>query len=84
MTKQLQGVQVEREELVVAERVLNRLAEQVQADAGAVASAAARVAGRTVRLIPHRRDAPVTSRARVEGPFGLVSIEAKGFGYCCP
>ncbi|MER6378366.1 hypothetical protein ABT255_61650 [Streptomyces mirabilis] len=57
LTKQLQEVQVERDELMIAERVLNRLAEQVQADAKAVAPAAAQVAGRAVLLIPHRSDA---------------------------
>jgi hypothetical protein len=60
LTKQLQEVQVERDELAIAERVLNRLAEQAQADAKAAESAApvsARVAGRAVLLIPHRSDA---------------------------
>ena len=57
LTKQLQEVQAERDELAIAERVLNRLAEHVQADAEAVAPAAAQVAGRAVLLIPHRSDA---------------------------
>ncbi|MEV6592521.1 hypothetical protein [Streptomyces acidicola] len=57
LTKQLREVQVERDELAIAERVLNRLAEQVQADAEAVVPAAAQVAGRAVLLIPHRSDA---------------------------
>ncbi|WP_338897719.1 hypothetical protein WBG99_20710 [Streptomyces sp. TG1A-60] len=57
LTKQLQEVQVERDELAIAERVLNRLAEQAQADAEAVAPVAAQVAGRAVLLIPHRSDA---------------------------
>jgi hypothetical protein len=57
LTKQLQEVQVERDELAIAEWVLNRLAEQVQADAGAVAPVSVKVAGRAVLLIPHRSDA---------------------------
>lgn len=57
LTKRLQEVQVERDELTIAERVLNRLAEQVQADTEAVAPVAAQVAGRAVLLIPHRSDA---------------------------
>jgi hypothetical protein len=57
LTKQLQEVQVERDELAIAERVLNRLAELAQADAEAVAPASAKVAGRAVLLIPHRSDA---------------------------
>ncbi|WP_228472614.1 hypothetical protein [Streptomyces cyaneochromogenes] len=54
---QMQEVQVERDELAIADRVLNRLAEQVQADAEAVAPVTAQVAGWAVLLIPHRSDA---------------------------
>ncbi|MFF3503332.1 hypothetical protein [Streptomyces sp. NPDC003247] len=46
LTKQLQEVQAEREELVIAERVLNRLTEQDRAeaeDAAAVTPTPARV-----------------------------------------
>ncbi|MER5917729.1 hypothetical protein ABT124_47415 [Streptomyces sp. NPDC001982] len=57
LAKQLQEIQVERDELAIAERVLNRLAEQAQADAEAVAPVSAKVAGRAVLLIPHRSDA---------------------------
>ncbi|MCX4853980.1 hypothetical protein OG426_53200 [Streptomyces canus] len=59
LAKQLQEVQAEREELTVAERVLNRLAEQDRAaeqDAAAVAPTPAPVAGRTVLLIPYRSE----------------------------
>ncbi|MFL4909679.1 hypothetical protein ACJ6WF_42710 [Streptomyces sp. MMS24-I2-30] len=48
LAKQLQGVQVGREELLIAERALNRLAEQDRAAAEAAAAVAptpARVAG---------------------------------------
>ncbi|MCX4908517.1 hypothetical protein [Streptomyces sp. NBC_00878] len=57
LAKQLQEVQVERDELAIAERVLRRLAEQDRAAreaAATVAPTAARVAGRAVLLIPHR------------------------------
>ncbi|MFG2583239.1 hypothetical protein [Streptomyces malaysiensis] len=57
LTKQLQEVQAERDELAIAERVLNRLAEQALADAATVAPASAKVAGRAALLIPHRGDA---------------------------
>ncbi|MET9087882.1 hypothetical protein ABZX77_39405 [Streptomyces sp. NPDC004237] len=57
LTKKLQEVQAERDELAIAERVLNRLAEQARADAGAVAPVPVKVAGRAVLLIPHRSDA---------------------------
>ncbi|MFF5365367.1 hypothetical protein ACFY4I_39265 [Streptomyces scabiei] len=55
--KQLQEVQTERDELAIAERVLNGLAEQARADAGAVAPVSVKVAGRAVLFIPHRSDA---------------------------
>ncbi|MFD7283420.1 hypothetical protein ACFV80_42150 [Streptomyces sp. NPDC059862] len=61
LAKHLQEVQAEREELVIAERVLNRLAEQDRAAAEAAAAVAptpARVAGRAVLLIPHRSENP--------------------------
>jgi hypothetical protein len=61
LAKQLQEVRAEREELVIAERVLNRLAEQDRAAAQATAAVAptpARVAGRAVLLIPHRSETP--------------------------
>ncbi|MEV3915133.1 hypothetical protein [Streptomyces canus] len=59
LAKQLQEVQAERKALIVAERVLNRLAEQDRAaeqDAAAVAPTPARVAGRAVLLIPYRSE----------------------------
>ncbi|MFI1510887.1 hypothetical protein [Streptomyces sp. NPDC020597] len=70
LAKQLQEVQVERDELAIAERVLNRLAEQVQADAEAAAPAAAQVAGRAVLLIPHRSDA--TDEAALPGDYRRI------------
>ncbi|MEU0119021.1 hypothetical protein ABZ137_36425 [Streptomyces bobili] len=59
--KRLGEVEAEREELVIAERVLHRLAEQDRAEVEAAARVApvkAQVAGRAVLLIPHRGDAP--------------------------
>ncbi|MFF2996924.1 hypothetical protein ACFVTC_20535 [Streptomyces sp. NPDC057950] len=57
LVRKIQEVQVERDELAIAERVLNRLAEQVQADAGTVTPVSVKVAGRAVLLIPQRVDA---------------------------
>ncbi|MEU6256953.1 hypothetical protein [Streptomyces sp. NPDC047043] len=57
LAKQLQEVQVERDELAIAQRVLNHLAEQAQAGAETVAPVSAKVAGRALSLIPHRSDA---------------------------
>lgn len=50
--------QAEREELMIAERVLHRLAEHdwAEAEADAVAPVKVRVAGRAVLLIPHCGD----------------------------
>lgn len=51
---------------MIAEWVLNRLAEQYRAEAEAaatVAPAPVRVAGRTVLLIPHRSKNPRRGRA---------------------
>ncbi|MEV5162712.1 hypothetical protein [Streptomyces sp. NPDC053728] len=59
--KRLGEVETEREELVIAERVLLRLAEQDRAEveaAALVAPVKAQVAGRAVLLIPHRGDDP--------------------------
>ncbi|MGI3224592.1 hypothetical protein ACRJ4B_12200 [Streptomyces sp. GTA36] len=58
LAKQLQEVQAEREELVIAERVLHRLAEQDRAEVEAAAPTPAQVAGRAVLLIPHREQSP--------------------------
>jgi hypothetical protein len=57
--KRLAEVEAEREELVIAERVLHRLAEQDRAEAEAAVATApvkAQVAGRAVLLVPHRGD----------------------------
>ncbi|MEK8168762.1 hypothetical protein NKH77_55765 [Streptomyces sp. M19] len=80
LTKQPQEVQVEREELAIAERVLNRLAEQAQADVEAVAPVSAQVAGRAVLLIPHRSDAADEGAllAIVREADGPVQVRAVG------
>ncbi|MGX1915793.1 hypothetical protein ACWIID_44465 [Streptomyces phaeochromogenes] len=90
LAKQLREVQAEREELVIAERVLNRLAEQDRAAAEAAAAVAptpARVAGRAVLLIPHRGETPDESAlpagyreilAIVRAADGPVQVRAVG------
>ncbi|MGW2524371.1 hypothetical protein ACWC09_46925 [Streptomyces sp. NPDC001617] len=63
LAKQSREVQAEREELLVAERVLNRPAEQDRAEAEAAVVAApppAQVAGRPVLLIPHHGEGHVS------------------------
>ncbi|WP_032769576.1 hypothetical protein [Streptomyces sp. CNS654] len=89
LVKQLQEVQAEREELLVAERVLNRLAEQDRADTEAAGAAPrkAQVAGRAVLLIPHRGESgdeaalPADYRrilAIVRAAGGAVQVKAVG------
>jgi hypothetical protein len=60
--QELERITARRSELdVLAERVLNRLAEQDRAEveaAAVLAPAPARVAGRAVLLIPHRGETP--------------------------
>ncbi len=70
LTKQLPEVQIERDELAIAERVLSRLAEQAQADAEAAAPVSAKVAGRAVLLIPHRSD--VTDEGALPGVYRRI------------
>ncbi|MFD8627901.1 hypothetical protein ACFV4E_29170 [Streptomyces hygroscopicus] len=70
LTKQLEEVQVEWDELAIAERVLNRLAEQVQADTEAVAPVPAKVAGRAVLLMPHRAD--VSDESALPGDYRKI------------
>ena len=81
LAKQLQEVQSEREELVIAERVLNRLAEQdraAQEAAAAVAPTAARVAGRAVLLIPRRGAGPDEAALPADYRKILAIVRAAG------
>jgi hypothetical protein len=70
LAKQLQEVQSGRDELAIAERVLNRLAEQARADVGAVVPVSAKAAGRAVLLIPHRSDA--TDEGALPGDYRKI------------
>lgn len=77
LIKQLEEVQVERDELAIAERVLNRLAEQAQA--AAVTPVPAKVAGRAVLLIPHRSD--VSDEETLPGDYRkILAIVRDGDG----
>ncbi|WP_181384284.1 hypothetical protein [Streptomyces sp. NWU49] len=55
LTKQLAEVRAERDELAVAERVLERASEQLADERASAASAPGQVGGRAVMPIPHRR-----------------------------
>ncbi|WP_381802743.1 hypothetical protein [Streptomyces niveus] len=52
--KQLAEVRAERDELAVAERVLERMSAQLADERASVAPAPGQVGGRAVMLIPHR------------------------------
>jgi hypothetical protein len=80
--KRLGEVETERGELVIAERVLLRLAEQDRAEAEAavaVAPVKAQVAGRAVLLIPHRGEA-LDETALPDGYRRILQIVRAGDG----
>jgi hypothetical protein len=54
LTKQLTEVRDERDELAVAERVLERMTVQLAEERASARPVPGQVAGRTVMLIPHR------------------------------
>jgi hypothetical protein len=54
LAKQLAEVRAERDELAVAERVWQRMSEQIVAERTAAEPVAAQVGGRGVLLVPHR------------------------------
>ncbi|MEU0822404.1 hypothetical protein [Streptomyces mirabilis] len=54
LAKQLTEVQAERDELAVAERVLDRVSEQLADERASAAPMPGQVGGRSVVLIPHR------------------------------
>ncbi|MGW1606940.1 hypothetical protein ACWCQV_39575, partial [Streptomyces eurythermus] len=54
LVKQLAEVRADRDELAVAERVLERMSEQVADGRASAAPAPGQVGGRAVMLIPHR------------------------------
>ncbi|MEW1906815.1 hypothetical protein [Streptomyces sp. NPDC086147] len=54
LAKQLEAVRAERDELAVAERVLERVSEQLAEERSSARPIPGQVGGRTVMLIPHR------------------------------
>ncbi|MFD8005249.1 hypothetical protein [Streptomyces mirabilis] len=54
LAKQLAEVRAERDELAVAERVLERMSEQLAVERSSVAPALGQVGGQAVMLVPHR------------------------------
>ncbi|GAB2458960.1 hypothetical protein [Streptomyces incanus] len=79
LAKRLAEVDVEREELAVAERVLRRLYEQeAEAAAGAVAPQRVQVAGRSVLKVPHRSE--VADAAALPGDYQRMLQIVKAAG----
>ncbi|MEW2636171.1 hypothetical protein AB0903_32155 [Streptomyces sp. NPDC048389] len=54
LAKQLTRVRAERDEIAVAERVLERVSEQIAGERASAAPTPGHVGGRAVTLIPHR------------------------------
>lgn len=54
LAKQLAEARAERDELAIAERVLDRVSEQLADERASAARAPGQVGGRAVMLIPHR------------------------------
>ncbi|MFJ1930868.1 MULTISPECIES: hypothetical protein [unclassified Streptomyces] len=54
LAKQLAEVRAERDELAVAERVLERMSEQLADERASAAPTPGQVGGRAVMLVPHR------------------------------
>lgn len=54
LAKQLAEIRAERDELAVAERVLERVSEQLAGERASAAPTPGQVGGRAVMLIPHR------------------------------
>lgn len=54
LTKELADVRAERDELAVAERVLERVSEQLADERAAARPTPGQVGGRAVMLLPHR------------------------------
>lgn len=54
LAKQLAEVRAERDELAVAERVLERMSEQLAVERSSIAPTPGQVGGQAVMLVPHR------------------------------
>ncbi|MGW4518375.1 hypothetical protein ACWEO4_42190 [Streptomyces sp. NPDC004393] len=77
LAKQLAEVRAERNELAVAERVLERVSEQLADERASVTPAPGQVGGRAVMLIPHRTSggrAMATWRNRAIGALRLIAV----------
>lgn len=79
LVKQLSEVRAERDELAVAERVWQRMSEQLANEQAAAGSPVVQVAGRAVRLVPDR--APGTEASVLPTDYQrMLSIVAAAGG----
>lgn len=78
LAKQLSEVRAERDELTVAERVLQRMGEQIAQEQAEAGSPVVQVAGRSVRLIPDRAPGVEESALPAEYQRILVAVRQAG------
>jgi hypothetical protein len=74
LTKQLAEVRAERDELAAAERVLQRLSEQIAHEQAKAGSPIVQVAGRAVRLVPDREPGVAESALPAEYQRILTAV----------
>ncbi|WP_251074394.1 hypothetical protein [Streptomyces sp. ISL-111] len=74
LAKQLSEVRAERDELAVAERVMQRMGEQIAEERAAAGSPVVQVAGRSVRLVPDRVPGVAESALPAEYQRILVAV----------
>ncbi|GAA2557600.1 hypothetical protein GCM10010423_69110 [Streptomyces levis] len=76
LAKQLAEVRAERDELAVAERVFERVSEQVADEGVSATSVPAQVGGRAVMLIPHRTSDGGGDQQLLISPSSSVRVPA--------
>ena len=85
LAKELAEVRAERNDLAVAERVLERVSEQLADERASAAPAPGQVGGRAVMLIPHRTpEMEETTMERAEWVHGIVRAMSCTPGRCHP
>ncbi|MGW3248264.1 hypothetical protein [Streptomyces sp. NPDC001070] len=75
LARRLAEVRAEREELAVAERVLQRMSEQIADERAEAGSPVVQVAGRAVRLVPDR--APGVAESALPAEYQRILTAAR-------
>lgn len=78
LVKQLAEVRAERDELAVAERVWQRMSEQLADERAQAGSPVVQVAGRAVRVVPERGPGVLESALPAEYQRILAAVRAAG------